>query len=112
MQSLKIDLLKLTGARPFTSKDGAAFVAIPIAANAVHVGEKGHYLELTLIPNRDGPDKYGYTGFAAVNLSKERREAGEKGPIIGNWKPVGRAAAAPPPEQIAPATDDGDDIPF
>lgn len=112
MQSLRIDLLKLTGARSFTSKDGVAFVAIPIADNAVHVGEKGHYLELTLIPNRDGPDKYGYTGFAAVNLTKERREAGEKGPIIGNFKPVGRAAATLPPEQTAPATDDGDDIPF
>ena len=112
MQSLKIDLLKLTGARPFTSKDGTAFVAIPLQANAVHVGEKGFYLELTLIPNRDGPDKYGYAGFAAVNLTKERREAGEKGPIIGNWKPIGRASAAPPPAQSTPETDDGDDIPF
>ena len=112
MQSLKIDLLKLTGARPFTSKDGVAFVAIPIQANAVHVGEKGHYLELTLFTNRDGPDKYGYTGFAAVNLTKERREAGEKGPIIGNFKPVGRAAAAPPPVESEPETDGGDDIPF
>jgi hypothetical protein len=112
MQSLKIDLLKLTGARPFTAKDGTAFVAIPVQANAVHVGEKGQYLELTLIPNRDGPDKYGYAGFAAVNLTKERREAGEKGPIIGNWKPIGRAAAAPAPVESAPATDDGDYIPF
>jgi hypothetical protein len=112
MQSLKIDLLKLTGARPFTAKDGTAFVAIPVQANAVFVGEKGSYMELTLIPNRDGPDKYGYTGFAAVNLPKERREAGEKGPIIGNWKPIGRTAAAPPLVESAPSTGDGDDIPF
>jgi hypothetical protein len=112
MQSLKIDLLKLTGARPFTSKDGTAFIAIPVHANAVFVTEKAQYLNLTLIPNRDGPDKYGYTGFAAVNLTKERREAGEKGPIIGNFKPIGRAATVPPPVQSAPATDDGDDIPF
>jgi len=112
MQSLRIDLMKLTGARPFTAKDGTAFVAIPLQANAVHVGEKCHYLDLTLIPNRDGPDRFGYIGFAAVNLTKERREAGERGPIVGNFKPVGRAAAAPPPEQTAPTTDDGDDIPF
>ena len=112
MQSLKIDLLKLTGARSFTSKDGTAFVAIPLEANAVFVGEKARYLELTLIPNRDGPDKYGYAGFAAVNLTKERREAGEKGPIIGNWKPIGKPAATPPPVQITPPEDDGDDIPF
>ena len=112
MQSLKIDLLKLTGARPFTSKDGVEFIAIPLQANAVFVGEKAHYLELTLIPNRDGPDKYGYTGFAAVNLTNERREAGEKGPIIGNFKPIGKAAATPPPVESAPATEDGDYIPF
>jgi hypothetical protein len=112
MQSLKIDLLKLTGARPFTAKDGTAFIAIPVQANAVFVTEKAQYLELTLIPNRDGPDRFGYTGFAAVNLTKERREAGEKAPIIGNWKPIGRAAAAPPPVQSAPMPDAGDDIPF
>jgi hypothetical protein len=112
MQSLKIDLLKLTGARSFTAKDGTAFIAIPIQANAVFVTEKAQYLNLTLIPNRDGPDKYGYAGFAAVNLTKERREAGEKGPIIGNWKPIGRSAAAPPPVQSAPMPDDGEDIPF
>ena len=112
MQSLKIDLLKFTGARAFTAKDGTAFVAIPLQANAVFVGEKAHYLELTLIPNRDGPDKYGYAGFAAVNLTKERREAGEKGPIIGNWKPIGRSAATPPPVESATVPDDGEDIPF
>ena len=112
MQSLKIDLLKFTGARLFTAKDGTAFVAIPLQANAVYDTDKAQYLELTLIPNRDGPDRFGYIGFAAVNLTKERREAGERGPIVGNFKPVGRAAAAPPPEQTAPTTDDGDDIPF
>jgi len=112
MQSLKIDLLKFTGARLFTAKDGTAFVAIPLQANAVYDTDKAQYLELTLIPNRDGPDRFGYIGFAAVNLTKERREAGERGPIIGNFKPIGRAAAAPPPEQTAPTTDDGDDIPF
>ena len=112
MQSLKIDLLKLTGARPFTSKDGVAFVAIPLEANAVYVGEKSRNLELTLIPNRDGPDKYGYAGFAAVNLSREQREAGEKGPIVGNWRHLKKPAATPAPAQTAPATDDETDIPF
>ena len=112
MQSLKIDLLKFTGARAFTAKDGTAFIAIPLDANAVHVGEKGSYLDLTLIPNRDGPDKYGYTGFAAVNLPKDRREAGEKGPIVGNWKPIVRGNPATPPAQSPPEPDGQDDMPF
>jgi hypothetical protein len=112
MQSLKIDLLKLTGARAFTSKDGTAFVAIPIEANAVHVGEKGSYLDVTLMENRDGPGKYGDDGFAVVNLTKERREAGEKGPIIGNWRHLKRAAATPPPAQSAPPVESQSDIPF
>ena len=112
MQSLKIDLLRFIGARPFTAKDGTAFIAIPLQANAIHVGEKGSYLELTLIPNRDGADKYGYAGFAAVNLPKDRREAGEKGPVVGNWKPIGRTAAAPPPVQSEPTADGDGDIPF
>lgn len=112
MQSLKIDLLKFNGSRTFTAKDGTAFVAIPLDANAVHVGEKGHYLELTLVPNKDGPDRFGYLGFAAVNLTKQRREAGERGPIVGNWKPIVKAAAAPPPVESAPDDDAGDDIPF
>ena len=112
MQSLKIDLLKFTGARAFTAKDGTAFIAIPLDANAVHVGEKGSYLELTLVPNKDGPDRFGYAGFAAVNLPKDRREAGEKGPIVGNWKPIVRGNPAPPPAQSPPEPDGPDDIPF
>ena len=113
MQSLKIDLLKFTGARAFTAKDGTAFIAIPLDANGVFVSPNGpHYLELTLVPNKDGPDRFGYTGFAAVNLPKDRREAGEKGPIVGNWKPIVRGNSAPPPAQSPPESDGPDDIPF
>lgn len=72
------------------------------------------YLDVALIENRDGEDKYGNLGFVVQSLPKERREAGEKGPIIGNWKRVGKdagpkplpsaaAGSAPPPD---------DDIPF
>lgn len=112
MQSLKIDLLKFTGARAFTSKDGTAFVAIPVEANGVHVGEKGHYLDVTLMENRDGPGKYGDDGFASVNLPRERRDAGEKGPIVGNWRHIQRKAAVAAPAPAAAAPEGEDDIPF
>jgi hypothetical protein len=112
MQSLKINLLRITGARPFTAKDGTQFLAIPIKANGVYVTDKAQYLELTLIPNRDGPGQHGDDGFVTVNLSREQREAGEKGPIVGNWRHLKRAAATPPPVESATVPDDGDDIPF
>lgn len=87
MIRLKIDLLKLTGARTFTAKDGTACIAFPVEANNVFVGKNGaHYLDLTLMDNRDGVDQYGNNGFCTVDVGKERRHAGEKGPIIGNWK--------------------------
>ena len=112
MQSVKINLLRVTGARPFTAKDGVEFLAIPIKANGIYVTEKGQYLELTLIPTRDGPGQHGDDGFVTVNLSREQREAGEKGPIVGNWRHLKKPAATPPPAQTAPPEDDGDDIPF
>lgn len=88
MQKLKIDLNKFNGAKPFTAKDGTEYIAIPIAANNVYVGKKGAYLELALIENKDGEDQFGNAGFASVDVGKQRREAGEKGPIIGNWKHI------------------------
>jgi len=85
MIRLKIDLQKFTGAKTFTAKDGQEFLAIPIEGN-FHKGAKGLYCDLTLMTNRDGRDKYDNDGFAIHDLGKQRREAGEKGPILGNWK--------------------------
>lgn len=113
MQSLKLDLFKFTGAKQFKSKDGVDHVAIPLDANGVFVGQKGAYLELTLRDNTNGPDQYGYEGFAAVNLTKAQREAGMKGPIVGNFKTIGQAK--PAQRQSAPQAqeaDDSDDVPF
>jgi hypothetical protein len=126
MQKLKIDLLKFNGAKPFTAKDGTEFVAIPIEANNVYVGQKGHYLELTLMDNKDGVDQYGNEGFVTVDVGKQRRESGEKGPIIGNWKhhgsksgwndrPASEATRQPSGQKPATPTqadDDCEDIPF
>jgi hypothetical protein len=69
MQRLKIDVTK-------------------IDKTAMFKGAKGTYLDLTLIENKDGRDQYDNDGFIAQDIGKERREAGEKGPIVGNWKHV------------------------
>lgn len=44
------------------------------------------YLDVAFIENKNGRDEFGNDGFVAQSISKERREAGERGPIIGNWK--------------------------
>lgn len=82
-------------------------------------GKAGKYLDLVLMENKDGPDQYGNDGFVIQGVSKEARERGEKGPIIGNWKTVDRKKQAPAPRQqplpTAPAgapTPEDDDVPF
>jgi hypothetical protein len=111
MQTLKLDLTKFTGSVAFTSKSGVAHIAIPLEANNVFVGKSGSYLELTLFDNRDGTDQYGYEGYAAVSMSKQRREAGEKGPIVGNWKHVGQKQT-PQAKPVAEVDEDFEDVPF
>lgn len=82
---------------------------------------KGKYLDLVLFDNRCGTDDRGNDGFVAVGVTKEEREAGVRGPIIGNWKHVGKkpqaAGAKPPAVRPKPAdpdldTNDQDDIHF
>jgi len=86
MIRLKLNLRKLADFRTFTGKDGIEYAAFPIKANAIYMTEKTASMDVTLMDNRDGPDQYGQDGFATLDLGKERRLAGERGPILGNWK--------------------------
>jgi len=52
------------------------------------LGAKGTYLDLALFENKDGKGEYGDDGFIVQEVTKEKREAGVKGPIIGNWRHV------------------------
>jgi len=96
-----------------------------IDKSELYEGKKGKYLSLTLFENRDGTDQYGNDGFIVQDIGKERREAGQKGPIIGNWKHVNTAPGrtvmpktatappAPPKSGYEPdPNDETDDIPF
>jgi hypothetical protein len=47
-------------------------------------GSQPKYLDCILFENRDGVGKYGDTHFIVQGVSKAAREAGQKGPIIGN----------------------------
>jgi hypothetical protein len=61
------------------------------------------YLNLSVLM-RDGPDQYGNDGFVVQDISKEQKENGMKGPILGNAKLKTFDAPA--------VSQDDDDIPF
>lgn len=74
--------------------------------------EKGPvYLDLVIWPSKS--NEYGNTHYICQGISKEARERGERGPIIGNMKwseddqPAPKAQPAPHGD-----ADRDDDIPF
>ena len=84
------------------------------------------YLDLVAWPNKNGPDQYGNTHMVCQELSREARDKGERGPIIGNlllpedeFMPTGKVTGDVRSERKkqSPATstdsvNDDDDIPF
>jgi hypothetical protein len=81
-----------------------------IDKTALFEGKNGKYLDIVFF---DKPDQYGNDGFVVQDIPKERRDAGERGPIIGNWKRVEKRGGASQSETpLAPLPVDQDDIPF
>jgi len=81
---------------------------------ALFIGKKGTYLNMTLMENREGVDQYGNEGFIVQDIGMVRRQAGERGAILGNWKTVkpAQAQASVQVQAQAQADEDLDDIPF
>jgi hypothetical protein len=63
------------------------------------VTPKGSYRDFVLF---EKPDQYGNDGFVKEDVSKEEREAGVQGAIVGNWRHLGKTRQATAP-QTAPA---------
>jgi hypothetical protein len=86
-----------------------------IEAEHLHKSKNGDtYLNLVLF---DKEDDYGNDGFVVQDISKEAREAGGRGPIVGNWRHLVKKDPAPakasaPATPSQPATEVDDDIPF
>lgn len=83
-----------------------------IDKSAIHHGEKGKYIDITLLGNRDGEDRFGNHYMVVQDLGQARREAGEKGPILGNGKIVGQNQSAPAVQQPATTSEADYDGPF
>jgi hypothetical protein len=89
-----------------------------IDKSALYKGAKGTYLDATLFLTDETSGDYGDHGMITQDLGKERREAGEKGPILGNAKILkiideGQPTQPSlPPEPAMVSIGEGDDIPF
>lgn len=99
--SLKIDVTKIDKERLFR-------------------GQKGTYLDLTVFIDVDKEDQYGNNGMITQSTSKEDREAGVKGAILGNIKVFMKKTSEEAPQQSTQAAPnpgaslDGpeDEVPF
>ena len=49
-------------------------------------GEKGMYLNITTFVNLDEKDEYDNNGMITQSITKEEKEAGGKGAILGNTR--------------------------
>lgn len=91
-----------------------------IDKSQLYQGEKGTYLNVTAFIDIDSADQYGNNGMITQELSKECRDAGNKGAILGNskvfWRDGGNGQQQAPQQQTPqynePPMDFDDDIPF
>jgi len=79
----------------------------------LYVGEKGTYLDVVLIDTPNGQ----YGDYMIVQqISKEEREKGLKGNILGNAKNIGtKQGGSPAPQQQTPSSSSSSqdvDLPF
>ena len=61
----------------------------------IYQGKKGRYLNLTVLEN-DFRDDYGNDYMVVQGVSKEARDKGDRGPILGNGKYIESARHAKP----------------
>jgi hypothetical protein len=97
-----------------------------IEKERLYKGKKGTYLDIVLIPTPNA--KYEQTHMVVQSVSKEERDQGIKGNILGNAKEIERghrsynepppahrrqlARAETKPEPDWVASEDDDDVPF
>ena len=77
----------------------------------LYQGAKGKYLDATVFLS-DEQGQYGDNGMITQSVSKEEREAGVKGNILGNVKILGEFGDNKPASSPATAAVESDDIPF
>jgi len=56
------------------------------------IGKNGKILSVVLFESKPDQKKYGDDGFAVQGVTKENRDKGVRGKIIGNWRYTGQGA--------------------
>jgi len=99
-------------------------VGISLKINVSHIekarlfkGKNGMYLDCTTFVDLDELDQYGNSGMITQDVTKEEKDKGTKGPILGNskvfWKGEGKRESQSTPHQPKSDFDDFDsDLPF
>lgn len=87
-----------------------------ITKSRLFQGKNGKYLDLILMEKKE-PDQYGNNWMVCESVSKEEREAGVKGEILGSGKTISvkpkQAAPKPASAPVAPwEKEEQDDVPF
>ena len=75
------------------------------------IGKNGKIVSVMLFENKDGRGKYGDDGIAVQGVSKELRDKGVRGKIIGNWRYTGQGATggtSKPQQEV----EDDSNVPF
>ena len=72
-------------------------------------GKKGNYLNLALIPSPN--NEYGNDFMIVQSVTKEERDAGKKGNILGNAR-YPKRDSSPAPAQAPVASNNSEDVPF
>ena len=77
-------------------------------------GKSGTYLDVALIPNKSGRDQYGNDGMIVQSVSKQARQEGKKGPILGNYVDMDQRHSEPKQKTVSARDPIGpeDDIPI
>ncbi len=88
-----------------------------IEKQRLYKGAKGTYLDATVFIDLGDADQYGNHGMITQDVSKDERQAGTKGPILGNVKIFYRDEQAPVQSHDNQAPQGGgdpfnDEIPF
>lgn len=85
-----------------------------IDKSRLYQGNKCTYLDMTTFVDTEQVDQYGNNGFISHSVSKEEREKGVKGGILGNCKLFYKDEGSKTGNQPSPAsqTEFEDEIPF